>query len=74
MNALKQPTAGKSSPIPIILRPRDWTSTFNRDDYKAQAFPRDDRPVAEGGWPNQDKAFEEIAKELRVKIQRMLGL
>ena len=73
LRALEQRSEGKSLPIPIILRPCDWTSVFNQDAYTTQALPRDDRPVAGGGWPNQDAAFATIAKELRTKIERMRG-
>jgi internalin A len=69
--ALDQRSAGKSFPIPIILRPCDWTRVFNRPEYKMQALPRDDRPVAGGRWPNQDAAFANIAKELRKKIEHL---
>jgi len=73
LRAIEQRSRSKSLPIPIILRPCDWTSVFNRGDYKTQALPRDDRPVAGGRWPNQDAAFTAIAKELRTKIERMRG-
>lgn len=73
LRALEQRGSGKSLPIPIILRHCDWTAVFNREDYKAQALPRDDRPVAGRRWPNQDAAFSEIARELRTRIQRMLA-
>lgn len=73
LRAIEQRSAGKSLPIPIILRPCDWTSVFNRGDYKTQALPRNDRPVASGRWPNQDAAFAAIARELRTKIERMRG-
>ena len=72
LQALEQRSTGKSLPIPIILRHCDWTTVFNRGDYKTQALPRDDRPVAGGRWPNQDAAFAVIAKELRAQIQRLL--
>jgi hypothetical protein len=73
LRAIEQRSAGKSLPIPIILRPCDWTSVFNRGDYKPQALPRDDRPVAGGPWRNQDAAFAAITRELRTKIERMRG-
>lgn len=71
LRAIGQRTVGKSVPIPIILRPCDWVSVFNQGDYKTQALPRDNRPVASGRWPNHDAAFEAIVRELRVKIERM---
>jgi len=71
LQALSQRSEGKSLPIPIILRPCDWTNVFNRGDYKPQALPRDDRPVASKSWRNQDAAFAAIAMELRAKIEQM---
>jgi len=69
--ALKQRGAGKTTPIPIILRDCDWTSVFNTAQYKIQALPRDDRPVAGGSWANHDAAYTAIVKELRTKIVKM---
>ncbi len=69
--ALSQRSAGKSLPIPIILRPCDWASVFNRTEYKTQALPRDDNPVSGGRWANQDAAFAAIVKELRAKVEKM---
>lgn len=71
LRAIEQRGAGKSLPIPIILRPCDWASVFNRPEFKTQALPRDDQPVAGGRWRNQDAAFAAVAKELRAKIERM---
>jgi TIR domain len=71
LQALDQRSAHKSLPIPIILRPCEWTLVFNRGAYKPQALPRNDRPVAGGSWPNQDTAFAEIARELRERVERM---
>ena len=71
LRALDRRSAGKAMPIPIILRPCDWTSVFNRPKFKTQALPRDDQPVAGGRWPNQDAAFTAIAKELRLRVGRM---
>jgi hypothetical protein len=60
-------------PIPIILRPSEWQIVFNLPKYKPQALPRDNKPVAGGGWKNQDAAYTAIAKELRAKFERMLS-
>jgi TIR domain len=73
MSAIEQRSVGKSVPIPILLRPCDWTGVFNRRDFKAQALPRDDRSVAGGSWKNHDLAFAEITKELRAKIKTLLS-
>jgi hypothetical protein len=61
---------GKSLPIPIILSHCDWTGVFNHGGYKAQAVPRDNRPIAGGRWPNQNAAFLNVATELRRTIER----
>jgi hypothetical protein len=71
VRALARRSRGKVTVVPIILRPCDWESVFNAPDYKAQALPRDDRPVAGGRWPNQDAAFTEVAKELRRLVERL---
>jgi hypothetical protein len=71
LRAIELRGAGKSLPIPIILRDCDWHSVFNRPEYKAQALPRDNRAVAGGSWINQDAAFATIAKELRGLIEEM---
>ena len=71
VRALERRKAGKASTVPIILRPCDWQSVFNAKDYKAQALPRDDRPIAGGKWPNQDAAFAEVAKEIRSVVERL---
>lgn len=71
LRALERRQARQAVTIPVILRDCDWKSVFNSRDYKAQALPRDDRPVAGGKWPNQDAAFAAIASELRTVIERM---
>lgn len=58
--------------IPIILRPCDWESVFNLPDYKTQALPRDNRPIAGPRWLNQDAAFDSVARELRRLFEKML--
>lgn len=73
LRALEQRDAGRTRPIPILLRPCDWTSVFSRGTVKAQALPRDDRPVASRSWPNQDAAFAAIVGELRPLIERLAG-
>lgn len=73
VRALERRSRGKTAVVPIILRPCDWESVFNASDYKAQALPRDDRPVAGGRWRNQDAAYTEVAKELRRLVERLRG-
>jgi TIR domain len=71
LRAIELPGTGKSVPIPIILRPCEWQTVFNRAEYKIQALPRNDKPVSGGGWSNQDAAYTVIAKELRAKFEKM---
>jgi HEAT repeat protein len=71
VRALARRTASKTTIVPIILRHCDWQGVFNAKDYKAQALPRDDRPVSGGRWPNQDVAFAQIVKELRTLLARL---
>lgn len=71
LRAIAQRAVEKSWPIPIILRPCDWASVFNRPEYKIQVLPRDGKPIAGGGWPNQDAAFAAVAKELRAKVEKL---
>jgi uncharacterized caspase-like protein len=73
LRAIEQRDARKAVPVPIILESCDWISVFNRPEYKPQALPRDNKPVAGGGWRNQNVAYTTIAKELRTMIQRMLS-
>lgn len=71
--SLQRRGTGKAVAIPIILRDCEWTSVFNTTQYKIQALPRDDRPVAGGSWPNHDAAYAAIEKELRAKAEKMRG-
>jgi hypothetical protein len=71
LRALERRKVGRASTVPIILRPCDWQSVFNAKDYKAQALPRDDRPIAGGSWPNLDAAFTEVAKGLRSVVEHL---
>ncbi|MEM8964212.1 MAG: toll/interleukin-1 receptor domain-containing protein, partial [Acidobacteriota bacterium] len=58
--ALDRHDRGEARVVPIILRPCDWqTARF----AKLQALPKDAKPVVE--WPNQDRAFLDVAHELR---------
>ena len=69
LRAIERRGEGKSLPIPIILRSCDWTEVFNQPGYKAQAVPRDNRPISGGGWRNQDEAYTNVATELRRTIE-----
>jgi hypothetical protein len=70
--ALDLRSNGKSRVVPIILRPCDWENVFNRSDYKAQALPRDNRPIASAAWSNHDTAYATVAREFRKMVERML--
>lgn len=54
---------GEACVIPIILRPVDWNGApFG----KLQALPQDGLPVT--CWRNQDEAFFDIVRGIRVVI------
>ncbi len=64
--ALERHRRGEVRVIPIILRPVDWKSS---PIGGLQALPRDAKPVVE--WPLRDRAFFEIAIELRRTIAQV---
>lgn len=61
--AMERHHAGEARVIPVILRACDWHSApFG----KLNAVPTDGKPVT--SWPNQDEAFANIAKSIRVAV------
>ena len=64
---LERHRAGKTTVIPVIVRPCDWHKlpfgTF-------RAVPRDGKPVTT--WPNFDEAYADIAREVRAVVERKL--
>jgi hypothetical protein len=65
--ALERHRAGEALVIPVILRPVDWQATpFG----KLQALPKDGKPVTT--FENLDIALEQVAKGIRVAIEKML--
>ncbi len=64
--AMKLHKARKARIIPIILRPVDWTQALFAS---LQALPTDGKPVTE--WPNQDRAFLNVAQGIRLAVEKM---
>jgi hypothetical protein len=58
--------AGRTTVVPILLRPADWRSTRFAP---LQALPRDERPVTK--WANEDEALYEVAQEIRTVVTRL---
>lgn len=56
--------AGDVRVIPIIVRPVDWTTA---PFAKLQALPRNAIPISQ--WPNEDAAFDDIAKGIRDVVE-----
>lgn len=66
--AMERHHAGKTSVIPIILRPCEWEPfSFGR----LQALPRDGKPVTT--WSNRDEAFLNIATGIRTLVEHLNG-
>nr|BBH94444.1 hypothetical protein KTA_26430 [Thermogemmatispora argillosa] len=67
--AMQRHQAGTARVIPIVLRPTEGlaSSPFG----KLQALPRNGPAITE--WKNKDKAFKEIACELRQVIKELKG-
>lgn len=66
--ALERHESGDTRVIPIILEHCDWQKApFG----KLKALPKDGRPVTD--YPNQHKAFTQIAKGIRQAIQKSDG-
>lgn len=63
--AMERHEAGEARVIPIVLRPVDnlWKAPFG----KLQALPTDGKPVTL--WQNQDEAFTDIAKGIRLTAE-----
>ena len=66
--ALERHESGGARVIPIILRDCDWHSApFG----KLQALPTDAKPISDRRWRNQDEAWADVARRLRVVIQEL---
>lgn len=66
--ALERHWAGDAIVIPIILRDVDWQDApFG----KLQALPTGGKPVED--WPSHDKAFADIAREIRKRVEKLTG-
>ena len=66
MRALERNTAGTASVIPVIVRPCDWQpSPFG----SLMAVPRDGKAITL--WPNPDEAYSDIARQIRVVVEKI---
>ncbi|UCF94036.1 MAG: toll/interleukin-1 receptor domain-containing protein [Desulfobacterales bacterium] len=65
-HALERYRNKEAAVVPVILRPCDWEST---PLGKLQAVPKNALPVT--SWQNRDEAFLDIAKAIRVIVQRL---
>ncbi len=65
--AMEQHGLGKTTVVPVFLRPVDWQ---NAPFAKLQGLPRDARPVST--WKDQDEAWAAVAKGLNQIIQNKL--
>jgi hypothetical protein len=64
--AMERHEEGSAVVIPIILRPCEWdTAPF----ANLEALPKDGKPVT--SWREKDKAFTDIAKGIRGKIDKL---
>jgi hypothetical protein len=64
--ALERHEAGTVRVIPVILRACDWSGApFG----KLKALPKD--AVAVTSWPNQDEAFTDVAKGIRMAVEEL---
>lgn len=61
-DALRQHKAGKAVIIPIYVRPIDWPNAPFKDFYP---LPRDGKPIASRSTPQQDEAWNNVAKDIR---------
>ena len=67
-HAMKRQERGEALVIPIILRDCLWRDApFG----KLQALPKDGTPVKD--WPDQDKAFTNIAEGIRAAVEKLRG-
>jgi len=65
--AIARHEAGEARVIPIILR---YTAGWEKTKFhKLQALPRDGQPVKQ--WSDRDKAFADIAKEIRIVAEKL---
>lgn len=64
--AIARHDAGQARVIPIIVREVDWQGA---PFAKLQALPKNKEPVT--SWTNRDKAFAEIAREIRLAVEEL---
>lgn len=66
--ALERHERRESHVIPVILRPVDWQSS---PMSKLQVLPKDGKPITD--WRSHDKAFTDIAREIRKVVNELLS-
>jgi|GEM_PF-1715546 len=64
--AIERHKRGEARVIPIILRPAHWEGTPLR---QLQALPINGMPIT--NWDHQDKAFSQIAQEIKKVVQKL---
>jgi hypothetical protein len=64
--ALKMQQEKRARVVPILLHSTGWKDT---DLGGLVVLPRNNKPVAE--WPNQDRAFVEIAEEIKMIVNQI---
>jgi len=68
--ALKRHKEGKVLIVPVIVRPCDWQTP---DLRQFKALPEDGKPIHSKHWHSADEAFTDIAKGLRLLIEKHKG-
>lgn len=66
--ALERYRVEQTRVIPVILRPCDWQTAKGGG---LQALPRNGRPIST--WEQADEALSEVAHDLRLLIERLVG-
>jgi len=66
--ALKKHESGEAIVIPIILDYIDW---HDAPFGKLNALPRDGIPITSRKWKNQNEAFAEVARGIRINVKNL---
>src|SRR5262249_41933471 len=64
--ALERHDSGRSTVVPVIIRPCDWRSS---PFAKLKPLPDDERPVTR--WTNRDSAWTNIVESIRQLVKNM---
>ena len=65
--ALEKCKSGKAIIVPVIVRPCDWHIP---ELSQFKALPEDGKPVHSKHWHSADEAFTDVAKGLRILIEK----